>query len=146
MATQSYVQSVLPKPGTYVTPSELASFNYVTHNELESKQYVTLTKLNEVATSKLDVSVANATYASKVDLEKHIASAFTVDNIVAGSNIRKQVIGNSVQLHVELSSNYNVDDKFDQNLPKSGNTLDVVSEKLSEAIKKLYDTTDGEIF
>ena len=146
VATVSFVQSMLPKPGTYVTPSELATYGYVTQQALDSKQFVTLTQLNGVASSKLDVSTAEATYASKTALENHIASAFTAANIEAGNNIRKQLIGNTVQLHVELSSSYNVDDVYNQNLPKAGQNLDTVSEKLSEAIKRLYDTTDGELF
>ena len=146
VATVSFVQSMLPKPGTYVTPSELASYGYVTQQALDSKQFVTLTELNGVASSKLDISTAEATYASKIALENHIASAFTAANIEAGNNIRKQVVGNTVQLHVELSSSYNVDDVYNQNLPKAGQNLDTVSEKLSEAIKRLYDTTDGELF
>ena len=146
VATVTYVQSVLPKAGAYVTPSELASYGYVTQQALDSKQFVTLTQLNGVASSKLDTATAEATYASKTALENHIASAFTAANIEAGNNIRKQLIGNSVQLHVELSPSFNVDDTYGQNLPKANQNLDIVTEKLSEAIKKLYDTTDGEIF
>ena len=89
---------------------------------------------------------ASSIYATKESLDKYISNAFTADNIVAGSNIQLSRNSNNVTIAVKLSDSYKVEDTFNQNLPTAGNTLDLVSERLSEAVKKLYDTTDGELF
>ena len=131
---------------SYVTKSELASKNYVDSSALESKGYVTLTHLNGAIADMQTKSDAAATYVTKVAFEEYKKVAFNANNIVAGDNINIAVEGANIRLGVKLSDSYNVVDSFGQNLPSKGENLDMVSIKLSEAIKRLYDTTDGEMF
>ena len=131
---------------SYVTKSELASKNYIDSSTLESKGYVTLTLLNGAIADMQTKSDAAATYVTKVAFEEYKKVAFNANNIVAGDNIKIAVEGANIRLGVKLSDSYNVVDSFGQNLPSKGENLDMVSMKLSEAIKRLYDTTDGEMF
>ena len=131
---------------SYVTKSELASKNYIDSSTLESKGYVTLTHLNGAIADMQTKSDAAATYVTKVAFEEYKKVAFNANNIVAGDNINIAVEGANIRLGVKLSDSYNVVDSFGQNLPSKGENLDMVSIKLSEAIKRLYDTTDGEMF
>ena len=131
---------------SYVTKSELASKNYIDSSALESKGYVTLTHLNGAIADMQTKSDAAATYVTKVAFEEYKKVAFNANNIVAGDNINIAVEGANIRLGVKLSDSYNVVDSFGQNLPSKGENLDMVSIKLSEAIKRLYDTTDGEMF
>ena len=132
--------------GGYVTKSELASKNYIDSLTLESKGYVTLTHLNTAVADMQTKSDAAATYVTKIAFEDYKKTAFNVKNILAGDNIHIATEGSNITLGVKLSDTYNVVDTFGQNLPVKGDNLDKVSTKLSKAIKKLYDTTDGEMF
>ena len=150
LATQGFVKvsdlSGYQPVGNYVTVSELDSKNYVNKEFLTSQNYVTVTALQGATADMQTKTDAAATYATKESLDKHIANAFTADNITAGDNIQLSRISNNVQIAVKLSENYNVVDTFGQGLPTAGNNLDLVAERLSNAVKKLHDTTDGEVF
>ena len=91
-------------------------------------------------------SDAVATYVTKVAFDEYKKVAFNANNIIAGDNIKISSEGANIRLAIKLSDSYNVVDSFEQNLPAKGDNLDIISMKLSEAIKKLYDTTDGEMF
>ena len=144
----SYVSSEISKLNlsNYVTKSELASKNYIDSSALDAKGYVTLTHLNGAIADMQTKSDASATYVTKVAFDEYKKVAFSANNIVAGDNIKIAVEGANIRLGVKLSDSYNVVDSFGQNLPSKGENLDMVSMKLSEAIKKLHDTTDGELF
>ena len=144
----SYVSSEINKLNisSYVTKSELASKNYIDSDTLDGRGYVTLTLLNGAIADMQTKSDAAATYVTKVAFDEYKKVAFNANNIVAGDNIKIAVEGANIRLGVKLSDSYNVVDSFGQNLPSKGENLDMVSLKLSEAIKKLYDTTDGEMF
>jgi hypothetical protein len=113
---------------------------------LETKGYVTLTYVNSAIADMQTKSDAAATYVTKVAFDEYKKVAFGANNIVAGDNIKIAVEGANIRLGVKLSDSYNVVDSYGQNLPSKGENLDMVSMKLSEAIKKLHDTTDGELF
>ena len=130
----------------YVTKSELESKDYIDSSVLESKGYVTLTYLSGAIADMQTKSDAVATYVTKVAFDEYKKVAFNANNIIAGDNIKISSEGANIRLAIKLSDSYNVVDSFEQNLPAKGDNLDIISMKLSEAIKKLYDTTDGEMF
>ena len=146
----SYVTNEINKLNIngYVTKTELANYRYVTEDALNSKGYVTLSYLNGIVPTLLTKSEASTTYLTKVAFDEYVKTAFNSESIIAGDNIKVEKYGNSnnVRLSVVLSDGYNVVDTYNQGLPVAKQNLDQVSERLSEAIKKLYDTTDGEIF
>ena len=134
--------------GPFVTHEELGSKNYITKTEVEEVENNVITNINTTLENYPTTEYVEEIYATKVEVENLTSVENISNSFEEGANIKidKNETNNKVKISVKLSPSYTFDDKYHQNLPIAENNLDEVAEKLSEAIKNLYDTTDGEMF
>ena len=147
MATQTWVMvHFASKDNTFVTKEELDARKYITEVDLIAKGYVDEVKLENALHEYVTIENAETTYTPVTEFNELKENVVTVQQIEAGDNIKvEKTENNQVKVSVKLSDKYNVEDKYSQDLPISGNNLDELTEKLSKALKNLYDTTDGEL-
>ena len=134
--------------GPFVTHEELGSKNYITKDEIEEVENNVITNINTTLESYPTTEYVEEIYATKVEVENLTSVENISNSFEEGANIKidKNETNNKVKISVKLSPSYTFDDEYNQNLPVADNNLDEVAEKLSEAIKNLYDATDGEMF
>ena len=152
-ATINYMQDhyINKNDGPFVTHEELGAKNYATKSDIEQSENNILTNINTTLEQYPTSEYVDNHYVRIEDFE----NSTNIENVVAqfqeGDNISINEVTNEsgekkIEISVKLSKEYNVEDTYSQGLPVKLDNLDAVSEKLSEAIKNLYDATDGELF
>ena len=152
-ATINYMQDhyINKNDGPFVTHEELGAKNYATKSDIEQSENNILTNINTTLEQYPTSEYVDNHYVRIEDFE----NSTNIENVVAqfqeGDNISINEVTNEsgekkIEISVKLSKEYNVEDTYSQGLPVKLDNLDTVSEKLSEAIKNLYDATDGELF
>ena len=152
-ATINYMQDhyINKNDGPFVTHEELGAKNYATKYDIEQSENNILTNINTTLEQYPTSEYVDNHYVRIEDFE----NSTNIENVVAqfqeGDNISINEVTNEsgekkIEISVKLSKEYNVEDTYSQGLPVKLDNLDTVSEKLSEAIKNLYDATDGELF
>ena len=147
MATQTWVMiHFTEKNDGFITEDELAARDYVSNKELEAKNYVDLTNLNTTLEAYETKDNASKVYATKAELDNLSATMVTPGNIFAGDGIEIGTTDNNVLISVSLNKELEIEDTYNQGLPQKGDNLTETIEKLSNAVKDLHDTVDGELF
>ena len=152
-ATINYMQDhyINKNDGPFVTHEELGAKNYATKSDIEQSENNTITIVNTTLEQYPTSEFVDNHYVRVEDFE----NSTNIENVVAqfqeGDNISINEVTNEsgekkIEISVKLSKEYDFNDTYGQGLPERLDNLDAVSEKLSNAIRNLYDATDGELF